>query len=416
MPRDKIGIIGLGYVGLPLSIAAAKKFGEVVGYDRNAKLIQDLKSGFSHIKDVSNEQLEEARLRHKMLLTDNLEDLTKVELCIICVPTPVYEDGKPNLSFLTDAVNDLATVLSDQCVIINESTSFPGTLREVIQQNFESNRANRKKPIGYVAAPERIDPGNGKYAHHNTPRVIGGTNKESVDIAHEFYRSLGAEVKVVSSPEVAEFSKLLENTFRLVNISFVNELVSYSKKIGVDINEVIDAASTKPFGYLEFRPGPGIGGHCIPVDPYYLLHSAFKHDEKLTLVKSSFEINSSISKNICKWVNDLFTQEPNKSILIVGVAYKQNVLDTRESPAIDIAKKLESDSHKIYWQDALVTEWNYGRKYQSEKIDLVIALGSSTLEEIQQLSKQVKVLDCTGRYSSMANVVSYFRNYPNEFS
>lgn len=405
-----VGVIGLGYVGLPLALTAVESGWNVVGFDKNPKLIETLTSGQSHIDDVSNARLAESISQGRFRPVDNAEALSNVDICIICVPTPITSDHKPDLTYVESAARLVSMILKSSCVVVNESTSYPGTLRSVIQKEIRTARGDLGDVAGYVAAPERVDPKNVEYNHSNTPRVLGGDDVNQVSRVADFYRSMGPEVTLVSSPEAAEFSKLIENAFRLVNISFVNELTPYASALGVDLIEVINAAATKPFGFMKFTPGPGVGGHCIPVDPHYLLDSAKSMDVDLPVLSSAVEVNLGVPKKVIDRINGVLGKSSNSKILLVGVAYKDGISDTRETPALPIAEGLIQAGNKVYWSDNAVTNWEIAEKYAGQEIDLAVALSSSTHSQLLQISNQVRILDCTGKHSKFPNVISYFNS------
>jgi UDP-N-acetyl-D-glucosamine dehydrogenase len=405
-----VGVIGLGYVGLPLALTAAESGWNVVGFDKNVQLIENLSSSKSHIDDVSNSKLTESISQGRFIPVDDPDALSDVDICIICVPTPITADHKPDLTYVESAARLFSRILKSSCVVVNESTSYPGTLRSVIQKEIRTARGDLGDIAGYVAAPERVDPKNVEFNHSNTPRVLGGDDIDQVNRVADFYRSMGPEVTVVSSPEVAELSKLIENAFRLVNISFVNELAPYASALGVDLIEVINAAATKPFGFMKFTPGPGVGGHCIPVDPHYLLDSARSMDIKLPVLNSAVEVNLSIAEKIIGRVNGILGSNSNSKILLVGVAYKDGISDTRETPALRIAEGLLKSGHKVFWSDNAVASWEIAEKYSGQDIDLVIALTSSTFSQLVEIPSKVRILDCTGRHFKLPNVISYFNS------
>ncbi len=408
MKDVKIGVIGLGYVGLPLAVTASECGWLVIGYDKNEELVKALAQGLSHIDDVPTTRLEKALSSNSFTPTTNPADLSDVDICIICVPTPTTDSHEPDLSYLISASTSIAQVLKPTCVVVNESTSFPGTLKEKIQKTILEIRGEFGDVAGYVAAPERVDPMNPKYNHANTPRVIGGDNPIQVSRVAAFYGSLGPEVLVVSSPEAAEFSKLIENAFRLVNISFVNELAPYASALGVDLLEVIDAAATKPFGFMKFVPGPGVGGHCIPVDPHYLVNSAKNFGVHLPVLDSAINVNFSVPRMVVEGIVSLLKGESDSSVLLIGVAYKSGISDTRESPAITIAQELVKLGYKVFWTDNEVGTWGFAQKYNGEEVQLGVALTSSSTEQVVKLATQMTILDCTGRHQQNEKVISYF--------
>jgi UDP-N-acetyl-D-glucosamine dehydrogenase len=405
-----IGVVGLGYVGLPLALTAVESGWDVIGFDKNSNLVRNLTSGKSHIDDVANERLIAVLSSGKFLAVDDPNALSNVDICIICVPTPITAEHEPDLSYVKSAVSIISKVLKSSSVVVNESTSYPGTLRNVIQTELVRNRGELGDIAGYVAAPERVDPKNLSFNHANTPRVLGGDNSQQVQRVSLFYRSLGPEVTIVSSPEAAELSKLIENAFRLVNISFVNELTPYASAIGVDLIEVLNAAATKPFGFMKFTPGPGVGGHCIPVDPHYLLDSAKEVGVELPVLNSAVEVNLQVPQKVVLRVGEILGTSSGLGVLLVGIAYKDGITDTRETPALPIAEGLMTNGYKVFWTDDAVTSWEAAQEYSGESIDLAIALSSSTLSQIQQIPSGVKILDCTGRYTNLSNVISYFNS------
>lgn len=405
----KVGIVGLGYVGLPLSIAAAENGWSVIGFDKNPNLINDLNLGRSHVVDVQNSQISNLSSSGKLVFTSNLDKLSEVDICIICVPTPLSADHKPDLTYLLSASNSIALVLNSNCIVINESTSFPGTLRDVIQKTVLKKRGFDNDIAGYFAAPERINPGGSGFDYRNIPRVLGGTNILQISRAKQFYESLGTTVHLVSSPEVAEFSKLIENSFRLINISFINELVPYAAKIGVDIFEAINAADTKPFGFMKFLPGPGAGGHCIPVDPVYLVESANKNNVRISLVESAIDINLKITDTIVAKALEIIENTKNPSILLVGVTYKFGINDTRESPSLRILENLIDLNIKVFWLDDEINNWGQVPKYNGENFTLAIALTSATDANIMEIEGKGPILDCTGRFAKILGVISFFK-------
>jgi len=411
MSMDRtVGVIGLGYVGLPLALTAVESGWNVIGFDKNAQLIENLITGQSHIDDVSDSRLAESMALGRFRPVDNVEALSDVDICIICVPTPITTDLKPDLSFVESAARLISTILKPTCVVVNESTSYPGTLRSIIQREIRTARGNLGDIAGYVAAPERVDPKNVEYNHSNTPRVLGGDEVDQVSRVADFYRSMGPEVTLVSSPEAAEFTKLIENAFRLVNISFVNELTPYASALGVDLIEALDAAATKPFGFMKFTPGPGVGGHCIPVDPHYLLDSAKSMDVQLPVLNSAVEVNLGVPEKVIGRVIEILGESSNSKILLLGVAYKDGISDTRETPALPIAEGLIKAGFKVYWSDNAVTSWETAEKYAGQDIDLAIALTSSTNSQLIEIPKNIRIFDCTGRHTNLPNVISYFNS------
>lgn len=405
----RVGIVGLGYVGLPLALTAAENEWHVTGYDINVSTINKLNSGQSHIDGIPNVRLETSLREGRLVLTESAADLKDLDICIICVPTPTNDSHEPDLSFIISACEAIAPFLKKSCVLVNESTSFPGTLRNVIQKTIRERRGAEGDLAGYVSAPERVDPGNPVYDHSNTPRVLGGDNPHQVERVRKFYASLGPDVFIVSSPEAAELSKLVENAFRLVNISFINELAPYTSKLGIDLMEVVSAAATKPFGFMKFTPGPGVGGHCIPVDPHYLVKSADEKQLRLKILDSAIAVNLEVPGLVVDKILNATNLKANSKLLLIGVAYKQGIADTRESPALEIARAIVRRGHEVYWIDDQVHEWPHYPRFTDQEIELAIALTSSTSELVSLVSNKVQVIDCTGQFSQMNNVKSYFQ-------
>lgn len=339
----KIGIIGLGYVGFPLLELSDKKGFRVNGFDLDKKKVDAIvNKGFS------------ASLNADDVLTD-------VDCYIICVPTPVDVDHKPDLSFVENACETISAYLEENNLVVLESTVSPGTTEEVVIPLLEQSGLSAGSDFYVAHCPERIDPGNKKWNVNNIPRVVGGVNQESTDIAYEFYSQiLDGKVKKLSSLKNAEATKIVENTFRDINIAFVNELAASFDKIGIDTKEVIDAAATKPFGFLAHYPGCGVGGHCIAVDPYYLIERAEKKGFNHRFLKLAREINNSMPQytvdKVIKGLNQIGKSVKNSNIAVLGLAYKGGVSDTRESPAYEIIKKLKELEGNLTIYDPYVSE------------------------------------------------------------
>lgn len=365
-----ISVIGQGYVGLTVSIAAARVGHRVVGFDINKNLINDLSNGDSYVPGILKTEIESLVKNNCYIPTSDPTLINNSEIVIIAVPTPLDAERNPDLNFLKSAIKIVYENLTSGALIINESTSYPGTLRQFIKPLLEKNS---KHQFMYAAAPERVDPGNSKWILSNTPRVISGVDDNSTDKAIKFYSSFCGEIHRVSTPEVAEASKLFENTFRQVNIALVNEFSEISESLGFSAHEVIYAAATKPFGFMPFYPSIGVGGHCIPVDPSYLSYAA-----EISGVEANFiNLSNKINLSMPKWVTTIIQKKfggnlKGKRIQIAGIAYKPNVPDLRESPALLLIKELESAGASVLWFDELVIEHN-GSK--SVPLDPTIDLG-----------------------------------------
>lgn len=387
-------VVGLGYVGLPLAVAAAKSGHIVFGYDINIEKISGLKSGQSFIPEISMEELKELQSNGQISFSSELVKQSEKTIYIIAVPTPLDLDKKPNLTMLENACKSIAKVVEDDCLIINESTSYIGTLRDLIKPIIDNQ--SKLRTLKYAVAPERIDPGNKKWFIKNTPRVISGITDEAKKEALVFYRQFCDEIHEVSTPEVAEAAKLLENSFRQVNIALVNELAKISDKLNFSTHEAVMAAATKPFGFMPFYPSIGVGGHCIPVDPSYLNYSAEIVGVDAKFIKLANQINSSMPKVIKERVKDYLGGDlTGKQVQIAGISYKPDISDLRESPALDLIKELETAGAIVSWHDPFVNEYNgkYSMKLSSN-IDLgLIITPHSQIDFTIWKKTNVKVLD-----------------------
>jgi UDP-N-acetyl-D-glucosamine dehydrogenase len=365
----KVSVIGQGYVGLNLSIFAASVGHSVIGYDLDEKLILKLKNGITHVPGISKELLTSLIIKNNYLPSSNETSIQDSEIIIIAVPTPLDQNRLPDLSALTKASNLVAKNAMAGAVVINESTSFPGTLRNFIKPLIEKNN----KGLHFVSAPERVDPGNEVWNIKNTPRIISGISDFAAKKAFEFYSSFCENVHLVSSPEVAELAKLFENSFRQVNIALANELAEIASKFGFSANEVIAAASTKPFGFTPFFPSIGVGGHCIPVDPVYLSFATKKLGLNTNFIDLANEYNLSVPKRVALRIQEyLGGSIENKKIQIAGIAYKPNISDMRESPVISLINSLRDLGASVTWHDPIVVEFE---KTISEDLRLDIDLG-----------------------------------------
>jgi UDP-N-acetyl-D-glucosamine dehydrogenase len=354
----KIGIVGLGYVGLPLAVAFAEAGSEVIGLDADPRKIESLEEGHSYIGDVPDSAL--APLRDRLHPTTRHADLASCHAVVICVPTPLTSSREPDLTYLLDAGTALAAVLQPGQLVALESTTYPGTTRERLAPILEESGLSAGTDFHLAFSPERIDPGRTDYTIRTTPKLVGGLTKACSERARELYETVCDEVVVVSSPEAAELSKLLENIFRSVNIAFVNELAQLCDRLGIDVWEVVDAASTKPFGFMRFDPGPGMGGHCLPIDPFYLAFKAREHDFYPEFIELAGKVNQAqpafCVERIERALNDAGKPVKGSKILILGVSYKAGVGDMRESPALKIAGLLRKLGGDIVYHDPHVPE------------------------------------------------------------
>jgi len=354
-----LAVIGLGYVGLPLAIEAANSNLNVAGHDINASIVSNLNKSISHVEDISNKVLKDA-LSKDLLITTESNVLGDSEYVVISVPTPLT-DYQPDLSYVEAATKSIAENLKKGQTIILESTTYPGTTLEIVKpilEKISSLVAGEDFLLGY--SPERIDPGNKEWTFKNTPKIVSGINETSLKKISEFYNSIIDEVVEVSGTREAEMVKLVENTYRQVNIAMVNELAILSNMLDIDIWEVVDAAKTKPFGFQSFRPGPGVGGHCIPIDPKYLSFKTRQIGQPVRFVELAQEINNSMPNYVISRISELMNKKEillkNSKILLLGVAYKKDIGDTRESPAIDIIESLLEKSAEVSFYDPYVDE------------------------------------------------------------
>ena len=348
-----VTVIGQGYVGLPILIKAAEAGFSVTGFDINSEKIESLKLGITSSPDVSKKQIETLMNSRKINFTSNLSDVKKSEIIVIAVPTPLLSNRDPDLSMLISACEMIGEIVGPNSLVINESTSYIGTLRNLVKPIID--KVSNYKSIKYAVAPERIDPGNSTWNVENTPRIVGGLDDESIEAVRNFYSKFCQNVTVVSKPEVAEAAKLFENTFRQVNIALVNNLSKLSHMYDFTGHEVVAAAATKPFGFMAFYPGVGVGGHCIPIDPKYLDYSSENVDFAFEFVKVSDRINVSNPEYIVKRIKSkLLTEINGKQIQIAGIAYKANISDTRESPALELLNLLKAEGANVTWHDPLV--------------------------------------------------------------
>ena len=369
----KIGIIGQGYVGLTIS-AFSGDFFEVIGFDSNQKIVNQLNSGISHIEGVENIVLQHLIKAKRYRATSNGSDISDVDVVVISVPTPLTADRKPDLAYIDAACKTIGENISHPVLVINESTSFPGTLRNYIKPAIEKYSSKRVEHL-YAISPERVDPGRTDFNQKNTPRLYSGLTSEASAKTREFYSKFCDRLVEVSSPEVAEAAKLFENTFRQVNIALVNEFAQIAHSLGVSVYETLDAANTKPYGFMKFTPSAGVGGHCIPVDPTYLAAVAEEHGAPATFIRRANEVNLEMSKYVVDRVqSDNGNSLGGKSVLVVGVAYKPNVADVRETAAEHVIEHLRSRGAVVSWHDDVVGTWKGETSAPLEGADIVIVV------------------------------------------
>ena len=354
----KVGIVGLGYVGLPLAVAFAEAGCDVVGYDADARRVERLQRSESDIEDVASERLR--AVAERLAVTGEHPKLRTCDAVLICVPTPLANQREPDLSYIVDAASQLASHLERGQLVVLESTTYPGTTRERVLPILEESGLSAGTDFNLAFSPERIDPGRSEDQLRTTPKVVGGLTPACAARARDVYGLICDEVVDVSSPEAAELTKLLENIFRSVNIALVNELAQLCDRMGIDVWEVVDAASTKPFGFMRFEPGPGMGGHCLPVDPFYLAFKAREHDFYPEFIELAGKLNQSQPK-FCveraeRALNDVRKPVNGSRVLVLGVSYKAGVSDIRESPALKILRELRLLGADLSYHDPHVPE------------------------------------------------------------
>jgi len=350
-----VGIIGLGYVGLPLAVECAQGGFKVIGYDVSERVVRSLMEGRSHIQDVSSADLGSLVRRGLFEATTDEKRLSAADAISIAVPTPLVKTRDPDMSYVISASETVSRVAHEGLLVVLESTTYPGTTREVLLPMLEKLGHVVGEDVFLAFSPERVDPGNPVYHTKNTPKVVGGITPACTEIATALYSSVIDKVVPVSTTEAAELVKLLENTFRSVNIGLVNEMAIVCDKLGVDVWEVINAAATKPFGFMKFTPGPGIGGHCIPLDPHYLAWKMRTLNYKTRFIDLASEINSQmpayVVEKVAQALNDERKPVNGSRVLIIGVAYKPNIDDMRESPALDVIRLLEQQGADVVFHD-----------------------------------------------------------------
>lgn len=356
------GIVGLGYVGLPLAVELGKVGFKVLGFDIAPRVVEGLNAGRSHIKDVTSDEVADLRAKGLFEATTDAARLAEADAISICVPTPLSKYKDPDVSFIVAATESVKAGLRSGQVIILESTTYPGTTREIMLPALESTGLAVGKDFFLAFSPERVDPGNPTYHTKNTPKVIGGITPDCVRVATAMYGEAIDTIVPVSTTEAAELVKLLENTFRSVNIGLVNEMAIVCDKLGVDVWEVIDAAATKPFGFMKFTPGPGLGGHCIPIDPHYLAWKMRGLNYKTRFIDLAGELNSEMPlfwvRKLMEDLNQAGTSIKGAKVLVLGVAYKKDIDDLRESPALDILGLLHQYGADVSYHDPYVPRFS----------------------------------------------------------
>ena len=380
----KIGIIGQGYVGKSIAEASAKAGHSVIGFDINPVAVSS------------------TRIKGNYLATAEASALKDAEIIVIAVPTPLDSARKPDLSAIKAACKTIIENVKNPVLVINESTSYPGTLRTEIAAVIE-----KASGLGhlYASSPERVDPGNKKWTQENTPRLLAGLTPEALILARKFYSSFCDEIIEVSTPEVAEAAKLFENTFRQVNIALVNEFAQIGDALNIPTREVLDAAATKPFGFMSFQPGPGAGGHCIPVDPSYLAHVAERVGVPAEFIRHANEVNLGMPAYVVSRVTKDIGSLKGKKVVVVGIAYKGNVSDTREAPATLVIEELKKLGAEVFWHDPVVGKWNGQSSCELRGFDVAIVVTRhDVVNEVAIKASSTYVFDCTGSIKDVAGL------------
>ena len=402
--NSQIAIVGQGYVGLPLAIQASKRGFKVVAIEQDQSRLRSLRYGVSYIEDVTSEEIRAAIDSGNYQATSDFSEISSCSAIIVCVPTPITLEKNPDLGNLINAMQSIATYISPKSLVVSESTSYPGTLRQVIEPIFKGSNKSPSK-IFFAVAPERINPGGSNFL--NVPRVVSGLDEESSRKVYELYSNLGFEVILASNPEVAEAAKLLENTFRQVNIALVNDFAKIMHKLQINTREVIEMAATKPYGFMRFDPGPGVGGHCIPVDPHYLIWAGKQVNYESSFIISAIGINDEMPYYVISRIEDLIKDALlGRRILIAGIAYKRGISDLRESPAVELISGFKSKGASTFWYDPLVEsfEGELPASIDAAYDIVVITLPGLELPINKWIDAETVIFDCTGHYASFPEV------------
>lgn len=401
-----VAVIGLGYIGLPLAVENAKAGYKVIGLDNQENRVHMVNSSISYIVDVDNEDLANAVNKGFLEATTDYSILKKVDCISICVPTPLDKYKQPNISYIEDSVREIVKYLHKDMLIILESTTYPGTTEEFLKPIFEATGLKCGIDFYLAYSPERVDPGNKRYNTKNTPKLVGGITKRCAEIASTFYGGiLEGEIYVVSSPKIAEMGKILENTYRNINIALANEMAIICDKVGIDVWEVIDAAKTKPYGFEAFYPGPGLGGHCIPIDPFYLIWKVKEYGYHTRFIELAGEINDFMPDFVLDRIGKILNKEKKTlngaNVFVLGVTYKKDIKDLRESPALKIIEGLEKQGAWVEYHDPFMPTFHWkGKIYKSvgltkERIkqkDLVLIITDHTNVDYEMVIESAKMV------------------------
>jgi UDP-N-acetyl-D-glucosamine dehydrogenase len=388
--QARVGVIGLGYVGLPLAVEFARRGLRSVGFEVDARKADSINRGESYIPDVPSEALAAVVSAERLHATIDFDELASCDAIIICVPTPLRKTKEPDISYILAASEEITKRLRHGQLVILESTTYPGTTDEVLLPMFEAKGLKLDEDFLLAFSPERVDPGNPQFHTDNIPKVVGGCTDDSTEVAAALYGLIVKEVHPVTSARVAEAAKLLENTFRAVNIGMANEMARLCYHLGIDTWEVIRAAATKPFGFMPFYPGPGIGGHCIPLDPHYLSWKARQHGFDSRFIGLAEEVNSRMPEHVVTLVTDALNDERKSvngaRVLILGVAYKKDIDDVRESPALSIIDRLRAKGAVVRYHDPFVSEVRFDDSHTEA--------GGEPLQSVPLTEEEMRAADC----------------------
>ncbi len=404
--KARIAVIGLGYIGLPLAVEKARAGFKVIGIERKKRRVDMVNRGENYIPDVIDAELEKIVREGKLGATQGFEVISEVDVVCICVPTPLTKNKEPNIGYIEDVTEHLIPYFHKGQLIVLESTTYPGTTEEVILPKLQRNGLKVGEDFYLAYSPERIDPGNKKYRMNNISKVVGGVTKKCTYLARTLYEQVVKEkVYSVSSPRVAETEKLLENVFRNVNIALVNEMTVLCNRMGINIWEVIEAAKTKPYGFMPFYPGPGVGGHCIPIDPFYLSWRAKEYDFNTRFIELAGEINDQMPYYVVERMTRILNEHKRclngAKILILGITYKRDVGDLRESPALKIIKLLEKEGANTYYHDPYISSFSLQKKqYNSvvitddfiEKADIIVITTDHSSYDYEKITKKANLI------------------------
>jgi UDP-N-acetyl-D-glucosamine dehydrogenase len=388
--RARVGVIGLGYVGLPLAVEFARTGSAVIGFEVDESKALEINAGRSYIGDVSSSSVKELIEAGRLSATTDFSHLAACDAIIICVPTPLRKTKEPDISYILAAAEEIKRGLRRGQLVVLESTTYPGTTDEVLLPMFEETGLKLDEDFLLAFSPERVDPGNPQFQTHNIPKVVGGCTEDSTAVAAHLYAQVVKDVHAVSSARVAEAAKLLENTFRAVNIGMANEMARLCYALGIDTWEVIRAAATKPFGFMPFYPGPGIGGHCIPLDPHYLSWKARQHGFDSRFIGLAEEVNSRMPEHVVRLVadglNDARKALNGSRVLLVGVAYKKDINDVRESPALSIIDLLRAKGADVRYHDPFVSEVRFDDAHTMSEAE--------PLQSVELTDEELQASDC----------------------